>query len=69
MPSQSPLERQCPLALHHELHTKRQAAVPLGGWPLNGVEHSPDKDETRKKMYKGANKDNLAHNALSAITT
>jgi hypothetical protein len=48
MPSQSPLERQRPLALHHELHTKRQAAVPLGGWPPNGVEHFPDKDEARK---------------------
>jgi hypothetical protein len=50
MPLQSPLERQCPLALHHELHTKRQAAVPLGGWPPDGVEHSPDKDETRKNV-------------------
>jgi hypothetical protein len=49
MPSQSPLERQRPLALHHELHTKRQAAVPLGGWPPYSIEHFPDKDEARKK--------------------
>jgi hypothetical protein len=48
MPLQSCLERQRTLAIHHELHTKRQAAVPLGGRPPNGVEHSPDKDETRK---------------------
>jgi hypothetical protein len=50
MPLQSPLERQRPLALHHELHTKRQAAVSLGGWPPDGVEHSPDKDEIRKNV-------------------
>jgi hypothetical protein len=48
MPSQSPLERQCPLALHHELHTKRQAAVPLGGWPPYGVERISDKGGARK---------------------
>jgi hypothetical protein len=48
MPSQSPLERQHPLALHHELHTKCQAAIPLGGWPPNGVGHFLDKDEARK---------------------
>jgi hypothetical protein len=50
MPLQSAMERQCPLALHHELHTKCQSAVPLGGWPSDGVEHSPDKDETRKNV-------------------
>jgi hypothetical protein len=48
MPSQSPLERQRPLALHHELHTKREAAVPLGGWPPYGVERFPGKGGVRK---------------------
>jgi hypothetical protein len=53
MPSQSPLERQRPIALHYELHTKRQAAVPLGGWPPNGIEHVSDKGRARKNAQGG----------------
>jgi hypothetical protein len=52
MPLQPPSRAAVPtsLAKLHELHTKCQATIALGGWPLDSVEHSQRKNKAKMKL-------------------